>query len=90
MADSFVAGIEPSGDDGMREGLIQLVEAIAALGALAGGFFVFTAISGEASAPQQGALAAVGVGFAVVPYCIASIMHRGAIRSAAKRDVSRP
>jgi predicted MFS family arabinose efflux permease len=45
------------------------------IGAAIGGFLVFSGLFAE-SAPQTAAAAALGVGFAVVPYVISSIAHR--------------
>jgi hypothetical protein len=41
------------------------------IGSVLGGLTLFASIVFTSGAPQQGALAAVAVGFAVIPYCLA-------------------
>ncbi len=44
---------------------------LAILGSLIGGFFIFIALTATESAPQEASAAAIGLAFAVVPYCLA-------------------
>ena len=46
-----------------------LFSVVTIIGSLIGAFLLFTSFVMD-SAPQQGALAAAAVGFAVIPYCI--------------------
>ena len=46
-----------------------LFSIVTIIGSLTGAFLLFTSFAMD-SAPQQGALAATAVGFAVIPYCI--------------------
>jgi len=49
----------------------HICSVVALIGGLIGALFVFAALSGGgSSAIQEAAFAAVGVGFAVIPYCI--------------------
>lgn len=50
---------------------------LTAFGSLIGGFFLLMAFGSSQSAPQQGALAAIAVAFAVLPYCFARAVERG-------------
>lgn len=60
---------------------IGIVEIIAILGCGLGGFFVVMALlDTSASAPQQAAMAAVGLGLAAIPYMIAATLHRRHMR----------
>lgn len=63
--------------------VLFVLEAIALLGAIAGGYLLFLAIIAD-SAPQQAAAAAVGIGIAAIPYMVAAMAHRQAMRSAFK------
>lgn len=66
---------------------VSLFEGLTILGCFVGGAMVLYAMMPDSSAPQEAALAAVGIGLAVIPYCLASIAHRGIVRkSMAKRD----
>jgi hypothetical protein len=49
----------------------SLVWILSLLGALVASFLFIGGITESASAPQQGAAAAIGVGVAVIPYCFA-------------------
>ncbi len=49
---------------------MTFVWVLALIGSIVGGFTLFGAVV-QGSAPQQGALAAVAVGLAVIPYCFA-------------------
>jgi hypothetical protein len=55
-------------------------DAIAYIAAVIGGLIVLLAAVSPASAPQQGALAAIGIGVAACPYFIAATAHRAKIR----------
>ena len=62
--------------------LIQsLLDVLAFLGAVGGGLMLFSAFDPNASAPQQGALAAMAAALAIIPYCLASLNHRAIVRS---------
>lgn len=65
---------------------VGLFEVLTLLGCLIGGALVILAIMPGASAPQAGAMAAIGVGFAVVPYCLAGMVHRSIIRKVITKD----
>lgn len=58
---------------------IQIFSVFTIIGSLLGGLGVLSSFLMN-SAPQQAAAAAVGIGFAVVPYCLtrAFEMYRGA------------
>jgi len=60
--------------------MVVVFEVATIIGACIGGFLIVTAIMPGYSAPQTAAQAAVGIGFVVVPYCLASIAHRAIIR----------
>lgn len=55
-------------------------DVIAYIAAGLGGLVVLLAAFGTGSAPQQGAMAAIGIGVAAVPYFIAATAHRAKIR----------
>ena len=59
-----------------------LFDVLTLLGCLFGGFLVFQAMLPGNSAPQQGALAAVGIGCAAIPYFLSGIVHRAIVRKA--------
>ncbi|MFS0737556.1 hypothetical protein ABC347_10945 [Sphingomonas sp. 1P06PA] len=69
----------------MREGIQSLIEGVAVLGALIGAFFIYAALALSEAAPAQGALAAIGVGFAVIPYTVAAIGHRRIMRRSTRQ-----
>ena len=50
------------------------------IGAIFGGLFILFALLGGLSAPQEGALAAIGIGIAAVPYFISATLHRAEMR----------
>lgn len=58
----------------------SVFDVVALLACLIGGFQIITAMGGGASAPQQAAGVAFGIGIAVVPHCLAAVFHRGAVR----------
>lgn len=58
----------------MHRSLVTALEVIAALFGLAGGFTVWEAVTMQGgSAPQQAALAAMGIGVAAIPYFMGPI-----------------
>lgn len=63
-------------------GLLDVVAFIAAI--IGGAIILFSALPNN-SAPQAGALAAIGIGIAAVPYFIASITRRAQIAAAIER-----
>lgn len=71
----------------MRAGFVTLFELVAFLAALLGGYIIFKAIFVVGSAPAVGAMAAMGIGIAAIPYFIAAMAHRAYMRS---RDDERP
>lgn len=69
--------------------LVQgILDVAALLGCIAGGYLIFLAVFAD-SAPQQAALAAVGVGFGAIPYMLSAIGHRQLVRNALLRDGER-
>ncbi|MBA4092395.1 MAG: hypothetical protein C0494_17635 [Sphingobium sp.] len=50
------------------------------VGSLVGGLLVIWSLAPSNSAPQAAALAASGIGLAVVPYCLAGVLHRAIMR----------
>jgi hypothetical protein len=55
----------------MKTGFHAFVWLITFVGALVGGLFLLIAFFGSNGAPQQAAGAAIGIGCAVIPYCLA-------------------
>lgn len=55
-------------------------DVVAYIGAIFGALFVGIALFGEASAPQQAALAGIGIGIAGIPYFISATLHRAEMR----------
>jgi len=56
-------------------------EVIAFLAGLIGLWVVFDTMAAPGvSAPQQAAGVAFGISVAIIPYCIAGVFHRGAVR----------
>ncbi len=64
----------------LLRGLATFFEVLTLLGALAGGICVILSIAPGNSAIQTGTFSAFGIGLAVIPYTIAGIFHRGAVR----------
>jgi hypothetical protein len=66
---------------GIQRAFLNLLDALASLGAVLGGILIWSAFSStSASAPQQGALAAIGIGFGAIPYFLAGVAHRAFVR----------
>lgn len=51
--------------------MARLLWVLTILGSLFGGLFVFFALTLSNGAPQEAAGAAIGIAFAVIPYCLA-------------------
>ena len=61
---------------------VVLLDILTFIGAVIGGLMLFAALtSAEASAPQQGSLAAMAVALVVIPYCLSAMLHRSIMRS---------
>lgn len=60
-------------------------DVIAMIAAVVGGLIVLSGFSPSASAPQQAAAAALGIGVAAIPYFISSIARRGQISDRLKQ-----
>ncbi|SNS53152.1 hypothetical protein SAMN06295912_108116 [Sphingomonas laterariae] len=73
----------------MRNAIITLLEIATLIGALLGGFLIFTALSPANTAIQTAASAAVGIGFVAVPYALAATFHRAMMRSKLTERVQR-
>lgn len=61
-------------------------EIVTIVGCLVGGVLVIFSLFPGNSAPQAAALAASGVGLAVVPYCLAGVLHRSIMRKRLPMD----
>lgn len=53
----------------------HLFSVVTIIGGLIGALILFFAFAATDSAPRQGSLAAIAVGFAVIPYCITRAIH---------------
>lgn len=62
---------------GSLQGLFDM---LTVLGVAVGCVLVYFAFMGGASAPQQGALAALAVAVTVIPYCLSATNHRAHMR----------
>lgn len=58
----------------------SVLDTIAGVGAIIGGIMVLWAIT--LPAPQSASSAAIGIGFAVIPYCISAMSRRQQILKA--------
>lgn len=56
--------------------MLRLFEVLMCVGAIIAALLLFTALASGMSAPQQGATAAIAVGFVVIPYCIVGMLQR--------------
>lgn len=74
----------------MDKFIASLFDGAAYLGAVIGGYFVTLSINPSLTAPQAGAMAAVGIGFAAVPYCIASLCRKAYMCKLLERLPERP
>lgn len=52
------------------------LELLAILGVIVGGIVLLLTLAYASGAPQQAAGAAIAVAFAVIPYCLASLVQR--------------
>lgn len=62
-----------------------LFDVMTMLGCLLGGAMVVLAFLGILE-PQAGGIAAIGIGFAVIPYCLSAMQHRAMIRKEMFKD----
>ncbi len=68
-----------------------LAEVIALIACCLGAYQVITSIAdAEASAPQQAVGVTFGFAIAIIPYCIASLFHRNAVRDQLQAPRNRP
>ena len=51
--------------------MTKLLWLLTALGSIIGAFVVLVGVAGANGAPQEAAAAAIGISFAVIPYCLA-------------------
>jgi hypothetical protein len=64
--------------------LLLILDGFTALGAIFGGLLLVSAFGADASAPQQGALAAMAVALVAIPYCFSGMLHRSVVRDRLK------
>lgn len=61
--------------------LAAIMDAVTVIGALIGGYQVWTSMTApEANAVQLASGVCLGAAIAVVPYCLAGAFHRAAVR----------
>jgi hypothetical protein len=66
--------------------LASIFEGITVLSSLVGAFLLLSGFAVGVSAIQSASLAAMGVGFAAIPYCIAGVFHRAAVRQSLAKN----
>lgn len=66
--------------------IVGLLEVATVLGCVVGSLFIFDALQSSVSAVQGAELAVIGLGFAIIPYCLAGVGHRNIMRSSAPRS----
>ncbi|HYJ30576.1 MAG TPA: hypothetical protein VEW25_09580 [Allosphingosinicella sp.] len=68
---------------------MKTLEIATFIGAGIGALFLLLAF-GATGAPQEAAAAALAVAFTVIPYCVASTVHRREMRRLAERAAASP
>lgn len=56
--------------------MLRLFEVLTGVGAVIAAVLLFTAFAAGMSAPQQGAAAALALGFVIIPYCVLGMLQR--------------
>jgi hypothetical protein len=64
----------------------SIFEVLTVIGAVIGGICVASSFAPAVSAPQGSEIVAIGIAFTDIPYCVAGIFHRGAVRGLLGRD----
>lgn len=59
--------------------MLRFFEVLTGLGATIATLLLLAALASGMSAPQQGALAAIAIGFVVIPYCVLGMLQRRAM-----------
>lgn len=59
--------------------MVTFLEVVAMIGAILGGLVLIMTFTSANGAPQEAAGAALSLGLAVIPYCLAAIFQRRAI-----------
>ena len=62
----------------------SIFELLTFVGALASAVCLYLVAPSIESAPAMGAFSAFGIGLTVVPYCLAAVFHRNAVRARAR------
>lgn len=70
--------------------MVKALFVISSIGAVLGGLMLVGTFVGASSAPQQGAEAAIAIGLAVIPYCLARSVQQGRDEVARDDAPSRP